>query len=276
MKNYSREWSKLTSDPHILDSVQNCHIEFWETPYQNIVPKPTIFNKNETEILDLEIKSLLDKGAIEETQHSEGQFISNFLREKKNGKFCTIINLKDLNYFVKQVHFKMEGIRTVKQLMTEGCYMASLDLKDAYFCVPMAKEHRKYLRFFWKGTLYQFTCLPFGLSSAPRTLTKLLKPVMSTLRQTGLESTTYIDDNWVVGKTSQDCQNNTDKTEAMFVQLGFTVNYEKSHVIPSQRIGFLGFIFDSIKMIIELPHDKISKLHNTIIKLINTTHPTIL
>ena len=99
MKNYSREWSKLTSDPHILDSVQNCHIEFWETPYQNIVPKPTIFNKNETEILDLEIKSLLDKGAIEETQHSEGQFISNiFLREKKNGKFRTIINLKDLNY----------------------------------------------------------------------------------------------------------------------------------------------------------------------------------
>ena len=62
----------------------------------------------------------------------------------------------------------------------------------------------------------------------------------------------------------------------MFVQLGFTVNYEKSHLIPSQRIGVLGFIFYSIKMIIELPQEKISKLHNTIIKLINTTHPTIL
>ena len=147
------------------------------------------------------------------TQHSEGQFNSNiFLRENKSGKFRTIINLKDLNYFVKQVHFKREGIRTVKQLMTEGCYMASLDLKDAYFCVPMAKKHRKYLRFFWKGTLYQFTCLPFGLPSSPRIFTKLLKPAMSTLRQAGLKSTTYIDDNWVIGKTSKDCQSNIDKT----------------------------------------------------------------
>ena len=53
----------------------------------------------------------------------------------------------------------------------------------------------------------------------------------------------------------------------MFAQLGFTISYEKSHLIPSQRIGFLGFIFDSIKMTIELPQGKISKLHNTIIKL---------
>ena len=51
--------------------------------------------------------------------------------------------------------------------------MASLDLKDAYYTVGVNPSHRKYLRFIWKNVLYQFTCLPNGLSSCPRKFTKL-------------------------------------------------------------------------------------------------------
>ena len=44
-----------------------------------------------------------------------------------------------------------------------------LDLKDAYYSVPVNPQHRKYLRF----EFYEFTCLPNGLASAPRVLQKL-------------------------------------------------------------------------------------------------------
>ena len=63
--------------------------------------------------------------------------------------------------------------------------MASIDLRDAYFSVPIDKEHQKYLKFFSRGTLYQFTCLAQGLSSAPCLFTKLMKPVFSYLRELG-------------------------------------------------------------------------------------------
>jgi hypothetical protein len=42
--------------------------------------------------------------------------------------------------------------------------------------------------------LWEFACLPFGLASAPRAFTKLLKPVVSVLRQMGLRIIIYLDD----------------------------------------------------------------------------------
>ena len=46
--------------------------------------------------------------------------------------------------------------------------MASVDLKDAHYSVPIHQEHQKYLKFEWQGQLYQFICLPNGLACAPR------------------------------------------------------------------------------------------------------------
>ena len=64
--------------------------------------------------------------------------------------------------------------------------MASIDLKDTYFSVIMAQQVRKLLRFSWQGQIYEFQCLPFGLSSAPRVFTKLMNPVTVLLHQRGL------------------------------------------------------------------------------------------
>jgi hypothetical protein len=45
-----------------------------------------------------------------------------------------------------------------------GDWAASIDLRDAYFHVPIHAADRKYLRFGWRGRLFQFCVLPFGLS----------------------------------------------------------------------------------------------------------------
>jgi len=77
--------------------------------------------------------------------------------------------------------------------------MASIDLTDTYYTVPVAVEHRKYLQFFWRNRLFQYTCLPNGLASAPRYFTKLLKPVYSTLRSQGYLDVGCIDDSYLQG-----------------------------------------------------------------------------
>ena len=48
-------------------------------------------------------------------------------------------------------HFKMEDIQTLKDIIHPRDYMVKLDLKDAYFSVPVADDDRKYLRFKWAG-----------------------------------------------------------------------------------------------------------------------------
>ncbi|KAJ8976566.1 hypothetical protein NQ317_016360 [Molorchus minor] len=76
----------------------------------------------------------------------------------------------------------MEDARTASKLIRPGNFAATLDLKDAYYSLPILKDHRKYLRFCFRNTLYEFTCLPFGLASAPYTFSKLMRPVVEFLR----------------------------------------------------------------------------------------------
>ena len=71
----------------------------------------------------------------------------------------------------------MEGINTLKSLLQKGDWLVKIDLKDAYFSVPVSQEHRRFLCFQVEEKLYQFTCLPFSLASAPWVFTKTLKPI---------------------------------------------------------------------------------------------------
>ena len=78
----------------------------------------------------------------------------------------------------------------------ETCYwMALINLKDAYLqlLVTIWEGHWKYLRFLWKDSVYKFQCFPFSLYSAPHIFTKLLKPVLTRLRQQGIRLIMYLD-----------------------------------------------------------------------------------
>ena len=84
------------------------------------------------------------------TQHEPGEFISSvFICCKKDGANRMILNLKDLNQHVQYYHFKMETLIDAIRLMTPNCFMGSVDLKDAYYSVPIAKTHQKFLKFKW-------------------------------------------------------------------------------------------------------------------------------
>jgi len=116
-----------------------------------------------------------------------------FLVEKKDkSPFRPVINLKPLNTFIQKEHFKMEGASMIKDLLQSGDWMCSLDLKDAYLTVQIAKEYHKYLRFLWNGRIFEFTCLSFGLCSAPHVFMKLLHPVMVYLRSQGIQTIIYL------------------------------------------------------------------------------------
>lgn len=125
-----------------------------DEPVQNNILNKCSFNEKEISAIDAEIQKLLDKGVIVETENENEQFISPiFLRPKKDGKYRLIRNLKYLNQFIQYHHFKMDSLFSVLRMITPGCYMASIDLKDAYYCIPVSKNYQKYLKFYWNSKL---------------------------------------------------------------------------------------------------------------------------
>ena len=95
-------------------------------------------SKAEENLLKEEIQSMITKSAIEETTPKGHGFLSTvFPVPKKDGGQRPVINLKSLNRFVHTEHFKMEGIHILKDLLRAGDWMTKVDLKDAYFMIPM-------------------------------------------------------------------------------------------------------------------------------------------
>ena len=73
-----------------------------------------------------------------------------------------IINLKRLNQCIETPHFKMDHLMTLLPFIRKGMFVTSLDLKDAYFALPIESSFRKHVRFVWRDRLYEFQCRCLG------------------------------------------------------------------------------------------------------------------
>jgi hypothetical protein len=268
------DWTKITSDREILSNISGVGIEVIDMPTQHSFNVQK-FQPHEYPILDGEISKLLSKGVITKAASAEpGQIVSSiFLHPKKDGSYRLILNLKQFNTNVVYHHFKMDSIQTIVQLVTPNCFMASLDLKDAYYSLPIRAGDRKFLRFIWRDELYEFTCLPNGLACAPRQFTKTLKPVLATLHKMGHISVAHIDDCYLQSQTYEQCVGNVIDTILLLDSLGWVVHPLKSILIPAQEIITLGFVINSVSMTIRLTVEKASDLKKSCERLLNSSKP---
>ena len=89
-------------------------------------------------------------------------------------------------------------------MLKPGMFLASIDIKDAFYSVLIFPGHRKYLRFIWKENIYQFLAMPNGYIDTIRIVNKLLKPVFASLHELGYETSVYVDDSLLLAQTFQD------------------------------------------------------------------------
>ncbi len=141
----------------------------------------------------------------------------------------------------------METPASVLSAVTKGQWMTSIDLSGAYFHIPIHHTSRKYLRFVFKGIVYQFRTLCFGLSTAPMIFTQVMKPIAFMAHREGIRLHQYIDDWLCVARSREEAVLHTKRLLQVAVMLGLRVNEEKSELIPSTSSTYLGMVIDSIK-----------------------------
>ena len=127
---FQDQWKLLTNDQDIKDIVSGGEIPLIET--LSSVDCSSFIPREGNELVQQEIQSLLEKGAIEIAQPSQDQELSSlFLREKKDSSQRPILNLKNSNQYIPYINFKMESLKEVKNLIKKGDLMVKIDLKDA-------------------------------------------------------------------------------------------------------------------------------------------------
>jgi hypothetical protein len=160
----------LETPPHLLQAVEGYHPPFMSPPLLACprVGFSTPSQGANNHFINLEVEAMLEKGAIEEVPlfPPPPSFISNiFLVKKKNWGMRPVINLRRLNAaHLDTLYFRMETPQDVRHTFRPGDWAASIDLRDAYFHIPIHAADRKFLHFGWRGRLFQFCVLPFCLS----------------------------------------------------------------------------------------------------------------
>ena len=269
-------WETLTSDPEFLQLVRGAHLEFDDTEFPSSSSPQPHLNKSEMAIIDAEIVKLSRKKVISKCEHSPDQYLSPvFTRPKKDGTNRMILNLKGLNSEITYHHFKMDTLQVALKLVTPFCFMSSIDLKDAYYSVPIAKHHRKFLRFSWRRQLWQFDSMPNGLALAPRKFTKLLKPVLAKLREEGHVSTSFLDDSLLLSDSEEESVQNVQATVQLFRSLGFIIHPDKSILEPTQQIQYVGVVNDSRDMSVPLTAERKCNLKDSCNKLLKARKLTV-
>jgi hypothetical protein len=129
------------------------------------------------------------------------------------------------------------------------------------------------MRFGWKGRLFQFCILPFGLSLAPKVFTSLTKFIKAKLGSKGIRTIFYIDDILILGPSFNICLQNTREALHLLIQAGFIIHWEKSCLSPSRDFPFLGFVWNSVQATIRIPQEKIDSLCSQAATLSKLTSP---
>ena len=249
IRKFSSHWQKITNDPQVLDMVSGTHIDFQSIPIQTRPKVSSKFSPQQYTTIQNEISNLLI---------ANRSLLKHIMTQGSLSPQSLFVTLKDAISLIKP-----------------NCFMASIDLKDAYYSVPIAQAHQKYLKFQWEKKLYAFTCFPNGLAFCPRKFTKLLKPVYSVLRQLGRVLSPCIDYSYLQGDNYYGCLGNVLDTIRLLYYLGFLIHPEKSVVVPTQRLTFLSFILDSALMRIYMTPAKIAKVIDLCSNLLRTQSPTI-
>ncbi|XP_033116453.1 uncharacterized protein LOC117116501 [Anneissia japonica] len=207
------------------------------------------------------VNDLLLKGAVVEvfpTTEDKGFISTLFLTEKSSGGWRLILNLRRLNQWIRPQKFGMDTLVLILQGLMPRDWAATIDLKDAYFHVPI----------FW--TVVRISSKFFPLVY-PRLL-RVVKSLGAVFHARGIRIFMYLDDWLVVANSRATLLHHLSIVLDMTETVGFIINREKSVLVPTQLPLYLGAHIDLVHSVAFPSTGRIRKCQLAITQLLSLPH----
>ena len=151
-----------------------------------------------------------------------------------------------LNGLIECPKFRMETVSFAARLVRPGDYMFTLDLFNGYHQFALRPDMRRYCGFTWDNYAYVYNVLPFGVSIAPLTFSKIMLLLLERWRAMGIRVTGYIDDMLVMAESYDQAVAAREVILRDLATLGLQVNVDKANLEPNHCVSYLGYLFDSV------------------------------
>ena len=242
----------------------------WRKEGQFKGPAPPVWQPNHKSAFDHKefisgaIAEGLLQGTIRETSADYLKCIMplGVAEHSRTKKKRQIFDARHLNQYLVDIKFKMESLHIEGRSLFQDCsWGGTIDLSSAYYHIDMHESAQAYLGFEWEGRFYCYTVLPFGLSTAPRIFTMVMKTPVAYLRFLGCKFIVYLDDlpfgNKTISLTSQQAKLMVDTLRKFgwIIQLSKCVGVDA----PVQTFESLGYVINLDSKMFLVPLAKVQK-----------------
>ena len=168
---------------------------------------------------------------------------------------------------VDLVYPRIEDFRALVLKCGRGCYIWKRDLSSFFLQVPLDPVDYPKVAFVWRSAIFFFTGLMFGLRHSGYQGQRVTDAVVWILRRLGLETDVeqsfnalnYSDDIAGVEVSEERALKSSTALKNLLQDLGLIESTSKYHP-PSTDMPFLGVRFDTVKLQMSVPPEKLEEV----------------
>ena len=179
-----------------------------------------------------------------------------------------ICDCRKINQFLEPKPFRLDHLQNIFPYLRKGQWAAKIDLKDAYFHIPLGQDLRPFVHLQVGEDVWEFQAACFGLSTLPQKFMSLMRVFEKLWRQKGVTCFVYLDDILVVGNTPKEVGRNLEFMVQTLVDAGMKINLKKSVLEPVQQVHHLGFDLDFKTGFLRVPPGKLKAVRKELGKLV--------
>ena len=131
LPHFAEAWHQVTDNSFILNIVVNGYkIQFTSIPVQTVYI-PRTMSQSTIDICQGKVDEFLEKKIIKVVSPSHDQFVSYIfpVPKKTLGEYRIIVDLHELNSYIRKVKFRMDRLTDIMQLIRPGDWFVSIDLR---------------------------------------------------------------------------------------------------------------------------------------------------
>lgn len=191
-------------------------------------------------IIDEELEKMLSDGVVEPSKSSWSSPICLVRKKDDTYRFC--VDYRALNAKTKKDAYPIPYISAILDKLRNAKYLSSIDIKSAFWTVPLSESSREYTAFTIPGRgLYQFCRMPFGLCNSPPTWERIIDSVLGADLEPSVM--VYLDDIILI---SQNFEDHLRLLGVVFDRLeaaGLIVSLDKCQFCRPE-LKYLGYVVD--------------------------------
>jgi hypothetical protein len=186
--------------------------------------------------------------------------------EQERFKARLILDLRRgrVNERMPQVSVSYGTVDHAVSMLQSGSFMFVIDLQDCFFNWRVSTADANLLGFLCPARqLYgRYEYLPFGLAPAPGLNDCSMEELLRLLGITaGAHLLDFVDDMFGEGSTEEEAWMRLEKSVQCFLSAGVPVSGKPTGVRPpSTRQRWIGWVFDSVEMVVTVEQDKCDKV----------------